>query len=162
MEMSCVCSAIGNARITLHTVKMGRDRERGSAGRPGRALWISGSSLQWKPSRDLLFHLQGTVRKPVQHQPLARSISASASASSRFTITTITAITTTSAIRLRVLLLAPSAAPLPPASPPSLSLLEYLLTPRPANWPEVSRQKHPPSLSEPSIPCLRRAWKHRE
>lgn len=160
MEMSCVCSAIGNARITLHTVKVGRDRERGSAGRPGRALWISGSSLQWEPSRDLLFHLQGTVRKPVQHQPLARSISASAS--SRFTITTITTSTTTTAIRLRVLLLAPSAAPLPPASPPSLSLLEDLLTPRPANWPEVSRQKHPPSLSEPSIPCLRRAWKHRE
>lgn len=159
MEMSCVCSAIGNARITLHTVKVGRDRERGSAGRPDRALWISGSSLQWEPSRDLLFHLQGTVRKPVQHQPLARSISASAS--SRFTTTAITTITTTT-IRLRVLLLAPSSAPLPPASPPSLSLLEYLLTPRPANWPEVSRQKHPRSLPEPFIPCLRRAWKHRE
>lgn len=153
MEMSCVCSAIGNARITLHTVKVGRDRERGSAGRPGRALWISGSSLQWEPSRDLLFHLQGTVRKPVQlHLRLCLF-----------------------AIHdhrhhhhhhhhhsLTCLLLAPSAAPLPPASPPSLSLLEYLLTPRPANWPEVSRQKHPRSLPEPSIPCLRRAWKHRE
>lgn len=125
MEMSCVCSAIGNARITLHTGKVGRDRERGSAGRPGRALWISGSSLQWEPSRDLLFHLQGTVRKPVQHQPLARSISASAS--SRFTITTITTSTTTTAIRLRVLLLAPSAAP-PAPRLSSLSLPPRILT----------------------------------
>lgn len=151
MEMSCVCSAIGNARITLHTVKVGRDRERGSAGRPGRALWISGSSLQWEPSRDLLFHLQGTVRKPVQHQPLARSISASAS--SRFTTTAITTITTTT-IRLRVF----CSLPLPPPCPPPLLPLSpssntYLHHAQPTGPKCRDRSIHALSLSHPFLVC---------